>query len=85
MTGRKQAVYCNGNQSVLKNIDKGIPQDSVLGLLLFLVYINDISNASAKLIYVLFPDNTNFLMTDKTLDELHAKVNSELEKISTWV
>lgn len=53
--------------------------------MLFLVYVNDISNASDKLDYVLFADDTNILMTDKTLYQLYTKVNNELEKISGWV
>lgn len=50
--------------------------------MLFLVYVNDISNASDKLDYVLFADDTNILMTDETLYQLYTKVNNELEKIS---
>ena len=59
-----------------------MPQGSILGLLLFLVYINDIVNASDKFNYILFADDTNLLITDQILNQLHVKVNTELEKIA---
>ena len=85
LTYRKQAVYCNGNQSPLENIGRGVPQGSILGPLLFLVYINDIVNASGKFSFVIFADDTNLLMSHKSIVSLHENANVELEKISRWV
>ena len=53
----------------------------MLGLLLFLVYINDISNSSDQLKLYLFADDTNLLYADKKLRELENKVNTERIKI----
>ena len=52
-----------------KEITCGVPQGSVLGPLLFLIYINDSSNL---LSFILFADDTNFLMSHKKLDNRHA-------------
>ena len=89
------ATYLLGRQQTTqigaKNISKkevilsGVPQGSVLGPLLFLVYINDISNSSDQLKFFLFPDDTNLLYADKNLRELEIKVNTELSKIYDWL
>ena len=59
---RKQFVFLNGVDSKIKNITCGVPQGSVLGPLLFLLYINDLPNISDKLKFFLFADDTNILI-----------------------
>ena len=63
----------------------GVPQGSVLGPLLFLIYINDIHNSSAKLSFYLFADETSLLYADSNLKSLEKTVNSELLKVSDWL
>ena len=60
-------------------------QGSVLGPLLFLIYINDICNASTKLDFYLFADDTNLLFADKNLKTLETVVNSELLNVYDWL
>ena len=66
-------------------ISCGVPQGSVLGPLLFLIYINDIHNSSAKLSFYLFADDTSLLYADANLKSLEKTVNSELLKVSDWL
>ena len=63
----------------------GVPQGSVLGPLLFLVYVNDIYMASDKLTFYLFADDTNLLYADKNPKSLKTIVNCELFKVVDWL
>ena len=85
LTGRKQYVFYNGATSEIKNITCGVPQGSVLGPLLFLIYINDLPNISKKLTFFLFADDTNIYYESKNLKEIEKTVNEELKKLSLWL
>jgi len=66
------------------NYNCGVPQGSLLGLLLFLLYVNDIHLASSALQFNMFVDDTNVFMSDCSLPELINKLNVELAKVGTW-
>ena len=85
LTDRKQFVCYNGSSSEIKNISCGVPQGSVLGPLLFLIYINDLPNISKKLRFYLFADDTNIYYESNDLVELERTVNQELKKLSLWL
>ena len=85
LSNRKQYVYLNGVSSDIKEISCGVPQGSVLGPLLFLLYINDLPNISKILDFYLFADDTSIYYESESLDKLEKKVNKELRKLQMWL
>jgi hypothetical protein len=81
---RKQYVFLNGASSTFKNIVCGVPQGSILGPLLFIIYINDIVSCSHLLTFIVFADDTNLFYSNSNLLQLQIIVNTELSKLSVW-
>jgi hypothetical protein len=80
LSERKQFVQVNGSSCNLLNILLGVPQGSILGPLLFLIYINDLPLCS-KLCSYLFADDTTILASKPSTDALFTFVNEEFRKI----
>lgn len=85
LTNRQQSVEVGNQISDLQHIDNGVPQGSVLGPLLFLLYINDISDCSSKVTFYLFADDTSIFMSHKDINTLQDKLNAELVHVSDWL
>jgi hypothetical protein len=82
---RYQRVVINNYSSTWKEVQHGDPQGSVLGPLLFLIYINDLSKSiSDKSIPILFADVTSFIITNHDDSEFRHKVNEVFNKINKW-
>ena len=87
LNGRKQYVNVYNIHSHLQTIKTGVPQGSILGPLLFLIYINDISNASNFFDMIKYAnDSTIYKSIEKSnLDTSLANINTELDKIADWL
>ena len=83
LTEREQYVSINGVNSEKSKIVCGVPQGSVLGPLLFLLFINDLPNAT-DFFTLLFADDTTFQLSGPDIDFLIERANSELQKASVW-
>ena len=85
LTNHSQTVIYNDHDSDMKETLCGVPQGSILGPLLFLLYINDLPLASKLFMPILFADDTNLFCNGPNLNELIEKINEELELIYKWV
>ena len=78
-------MFVNGVESDFLEVNSGVPQGSILGPVLFLVYINDIVNATNYFSIRLFADDTSLTVAGKDLDLLLQRINSELPAIYKWL
>lgn len=92
LTNRQQYVQFNSEASSLKSISTGVPQGSILGPLLFIIYMNDIAKVTNKFHFTLYADDTSLIepLCTFTVDigdrnTLSDQINSELQKIFDWL
>ena len=84
---RTQYVSYNNCKSSLKDIVCGVPQDSILGPLLFILYVNGITFTSDVLDFVLFADDTTILFSHKNINsqvKCNSKRRTKRSSLSTW-
>ena len=85
LSNRKQFIGYNFNsKGTLLDIVCAVPQESILGPLLFLLYINDLPQTSKLLDPIMFVDEKNFFDSWKDIQSLFNTVNNELSNISHW-
>jgi hypothetical protein len=84
LSNRKQYVQFENLETTKKTVNCGVPQGSILGPLLFLLYINDLSSTSNLLNFILFADDSNLFYSHKNIETLFTVVNEELKKVNEW-
>ena len=93
LSNRYQSVQIDGSNSTKKLITTGVPQGSVLGPLLFIIYINDLCNATDKFNPVLFADDTTLISNlcalignhNNNPDAISTNINNEFGRIQEWL
>ena len=83
--GRKQVCRINNTESSKTNLHCGVPQDSNLGPLLFLIYINDLPHCLQTTTASMFADDTNLSCTGRTSADIEYKINKDLDNIRKWI
>jgi hypothetical protein len=85
LSDRKQKCYVNGSLSTTLSISCGVPQGSIIGPLLFLIYINDLPDCLNEGLPRMYADDTNISLQSNNPNELENLMNIELSNLKTWL
>lgn len=84
LTGRSQYISYDGDKSDVLPITCGVPQGSILGPLLFIIYVNDMASSVPLLNTVMFADDTNLFFTGNDIKHIFQTMNDQLSQIKDW-
>jgi hypothetical protein len=85
LTNRKQFTTYNGVNSSTSIIKCGVPQGSILGPILFLLYINDLGSISTLFSPIMFADDSNIFMTGNNIQTLTTRLNQQIPFLIEWL
>ena len=85
LTNRKSMVKFNGSKSKYELLKSGVPQGSILGPLLFIIFINDLCHLQTQSLKCLFADDTTLLNAGKNVSDITSELESDLKLISEWL
>ena len=85
LTDRYQYVSHDGENSSRQKIICGVPQGSILGPLLFLIYINDLALMCNNVLPIMYADDSNLFSEGSNISDIQNDINIELEKVSKWL
>jgi len=84
LSDRQQRVEIDETRSNWEKVTLGVPQGSILGPILFLIYMNDIVNCDPDALFILFADDTTIVVHGSTEEEAAEKMNKTLSKVYSW-
>ena len=93
LTGRYQYVDMEGVRSEISYIKTGVPQGSILGPLLFIIYVNDMHTISEKFTFITYADDTTLTCPlvslsfdqEHTIDSISRGIDNEMKKATDWL
>ena len=85
LDNREQFVSVNGTDSTKTRIKYGVPQGSILGPLLFVIYINDIPEIAKFAKFILYADDANIILTGQNMNEIHEQLSELTTVLLKWV
>ena len=85
LSSRTVVISINNSTSRARPVTVGVPQGSILGPLLFLIFINDLPQCRNNYKSILYADDTLLYYSAKSTTELEAKINTDLQSLSHWL
>ena len=85
LSNRKQFVQYSDGKSDVKNVPHRVPQGSILGPLLYIIYAKDFSRASSLLFTIMLADNTSVFIEGQSYENVYKVLNEELKKCDNWI